>query len=109
ELAIGVFMIVGVRAPTKLLHVADQGGHHVEVVVQGSQVVAGLPSVIEGIPWNVLSTFILLEQHELRFYAHVENIPRLAKAFELASQNGARTIGPRLPVQIGRASCRERV
>ena len=100
KLAIGVFVIVGIGAPTQLLHVADQGGHHVEVVVERSKIVAGLPGRIGGIPWNVLPILLLLEQHELRFHAHMEDVTLLTKAFELASQNRAGTIGPRLSVHV---------
>ena len=93
-------MIVGVGTPAQFLHVTDQGGHDVEVAVEGAKVVAWLAGIIEGIPRNVLPILVLLEQHELRFHADVEDITFLAEAFELARQNRTGTEGPRLPVYV---------
>ena len=65
ELAIGVFVVGGVRLPAEFLHIGDEPGQQVEIAMERSHVVTGFLRSIHNIPGNTDSVGPALEQHEL--------------------------------------------
>src|ERR1039458_1551722 len=100
ELAVGVFMVVGVRVPSQLLHVTEKSGHDIKVAVESTQIVAGLPRRIERIPGKVSSLLILFQKHELGLNSDIKDVALLPQDFEAVSKNGAWTVGPRLSIHV---------
>ena len=98
ELAVGIFVVVGVRIPAELLHVAQQLGGEVEIAVEGAQVVTGLAQRIERVERLEAARVGPAGQDELRLDARLQYVALLARLGELALQDGSRAVGPRLPV-----------
>src|SRR5712692_7431983 len=93
-------MVVGVGIPAELFHVLDERGHDVEVAVQGPQVVAGFLEQVERVIGLVAAARVLLKQKKLRLDAGLQDIALLACPLQLALENSARAIGPRLAVDV---------
>ena len=86
ELAVRVLVIIRVRIPAKFPHVFQQGGHEIDISVQGSQVLARLGEGIGGIPRQILPFFILLQEHEFRFDADIYDVALLFRQIELTDE-----------------------
>src|SRR5205823_2299152 len=97
---VGVLMIVGVRPPAKLLYMPYEGGHQVQVAMQGAQVVAGLVQDIERVVGGVAALFIPLEQEELRLNAGHIGIALLPCRDQLSLQDRARAVRPGVTLDL---------
>ena len=70
ELTVGIFVIVGVRIPAELLHVANQRRHHIQIAIQRNQVVTRLFEDIQIIAGDVIAVFALSQQHKFSLNTH---------------------------------------
>ena len=100
ELAIGVLVVVCVRAPSHREHVVDEGGHQVEVAVEGKQVVARFSEHVEFVVGPVGPVLVGVEEHEFGFDPDVERVTECVSLLELSLQDGPGTEVERLSLDL---------
>ena len=84
KLAVGVFVVIGIRVPAQFLHVFQQRCHKVKITGECAQVVAGFVQGIEWIVGGIRSSVRLTGQNELWLDPRLEDIPLLARCGQLA-------------------------
>src|SRR5438876_6019522 len=98
ELAVGVFMVVGVGVPPQLLDVLDQGCHQLQVPVERPQVIARLAQGVQRVPRRVFPALVASQEHELRLDSHIHHVPLLPRPLQLLPEDVPRAIRPLLAV-----------
>ncbi len=101
ELPVRVLVIGRVHLPPERVHVTDHVGDEVERAGQRPDVVAGLLEGVEGVGELDPAVVGLPHQEVLELTADLELESGLARAIDLAAQNRARAVGPRLTLDRG--------